>query len=290
MRLRTLLILAASLLVASLPNIEHSALAQAAPPEARLFDEFEDIQFSDLMARLDNFAIQLQTDPSTRGFLIVYRTRRDLPGLSNRYAQRMKSYLVKTRGISKERVITVDGGVASCLTQQLWIAPPGTAPKPKTNAYSRVFVDIDSVRLFDEFSFYSSRDESEVVSYPVLEDEAGNLEAFAETLRGEPRSRAHVIAYGQYYIERGVMDYANGQRGKAYKRTHLDPPGTAQQELRAIRNLLVKTYGIAPSRISIIDGGHRKVREVELWIVPTGEVAPIATPNSFPGRNRRSRK
>src|SRR5687767_13285832 len=124
-----LLIIALVLLAPVVPHSEQTIIAQAAKQEARKFDEFYDIQYSDLIARLDNFAIQIQTEPGTRGFIVVYRTRRDLRGLSNRYAQRMKNYLVKTRGLSNERVVTVDGGAASCLTQELWIVPPGATPK-----------------------------------------------------------------------------------------------------------------------------------------------------------------
>jgi hypothetical protein len=37
---------------------------------ARKFDEFGDIQESELKARLDNFAIQVQTEHGTKGFPI----------------------------------------------------------------------------------------------------------------------------------------------------------------------------------------------------------------------------
>ncbi len=102
------------------------AFAQAGEPTAQKFDEFGDIQASDLIARLDNLAIHLQNQPNAKTFLIVYCTRRDLPGLNNRYAHRMKSYLVDSRGILPERVITVDGGIADCLAQEL---------NPKSNGY-----------------------------------------------------------------------------------------------------------------------------------------------------------
>jgi hypothetical protein len=94
-------------------QLSSSTDAQTSNSAARKFDEFGDIQASDLIARLDNLAVTLANEPNSKAFLIVYRTRRDLPGLSNRYAHRMKSYLVDTRGISPERVITVDGGIAS---------------------------------------------------------------------------------------------------------------------------------------------------------------------------------
>ena len=75
------------------------APAQTSNPTARKFDEFGDILASDLVARLDNFAVTLSNEPGSKAFLMVYRTRRDLPGLSSRYAHRMRSYLVDTRGI-----------------------------------------------------------------------------------------------------------------------------------------------------------------------------------------------
>jgi len=84
-------------------------VAQSGTQRARKFDEFGDILASDLIARLDNLAIQLQNETTAKSFLVVYRSRRDLPGLNNRYAHRMKSYLVDSRGIPAERIITVDG-------------------------------------------------------------------------------------------------------------------------------------------------------------------------------------
>src|SRR5205085_51932 len=64
---------------------------------ARKFDEFGDVYVTDIKARADNFAIELQNNPMTKGFIIVYRSRRDLPGLSFRYADRIREYLVSTR-------------------------------------------------------------------------------------------------------------------------------------------------------------------------------------------------
>src|SRR5438445_708904 len=95
-----------------------SSLAHPQGQTARKVDEFGDIQLSDLKARLDNLGVQLQNEPGAKGFILVNRSRRDLPGLSYRYAQRSKDYLINTRGIAKERVIAVDGGEADCVRQQ----------------------------------------------------------------------------------------------------------------------------------------------------------------------------
>lgn len=244
-----------------------SAMAQdTAPtaPVARKFDEFGDIYLSDLKARLDNLAIQLQQEPTARGFIIIYRSRRDLPGLNARLAGRSKRYLVYARGIPADRVVTVDGGVAECLTQEFWIVPAGATPVPKSNASSNQAIDIESAWKFDEYSYPLPS------AYEEGDEYTGNsLEAFAEALRKSRRSQAYILAYPQYHSERRP-----------------DPPNTASKMLKAVKADLVGRYRIAPSRIKVVNGGYRKWRSLELWIVPRGEHAPIATPNAFPKRLR----
>jgi hypothetical protein len=70
----------------------------------------------------------------------------------------------------------------------------------------------------------------------------------------------------------------------------VDPPGTAQKRLSLEKKRLIDTYGIPARRIRTIDGGYRKRREVELWIVPAAEPLPIPTPNSFPRARRIERR
>jgi hypothetical protein len=254
-----------------------SSFAQTENNAAKKFDEFGDIQISDLKARLDNFAIQLQNDRLSKGFILVYRTRRDLPGLSSRYAHRMEGYLVSSRGVEKERVVVVDGGEADSLRQELWIVPPGTAPIPRSDAYQRNFVDTDSARKFDEFTWGS--DDSEPGVY------AEQLETYATTLHAEPNARAYVIAYSGYYRQRTTW-IEDGKRNRSVQ-TYRDPPGSALKVLMQARRLLLKDFQIFPSRIHLVNGGYRKRGGLELWIVPQGEHPPIATPNSFPPHRRR---
>jgi diadenosine tetraphosphate (Ap4A) HIT family hydrolase len=238
--------------------------AQSSGQAARKFDEFGDIQMSDLKARLDNFAIQIQQEPGTRGFIITYRSHRDLPGLSSRLASPAKEYLINNRLIPAERIVTVDGGEAECLMYEFWIVPAGAAPKPRGDAYQRHFVDTTSAWKFDEY-YYPLFDE-----YDEGDSVAGNsLEAFAEVLRKLPRSQAFILAYPQHHVERSS-----------------DPPNAALRMLKAVKAELVRKYKIAPSRIKVMNGGYRKLRQVELWIVPRGEHAPIPTPNSFPKKRR----
>lgn len=261
----------------------HPALSQSDATKAVKFDEFGDIQSSDLIARLDNFAVELQNRPDVRGFIMVYRSRRDFPGLNRRLANRMLGYLNYTRGVSADRIVTIDGGETSCLSQELWIAPPGSAPTARGDAYSRDYVDIESTRKFDEYLYPRRGDNLE--EYDIYMDGGNSLEAFAEALRKEPRATAYIIVYPQYYIDHWDETLSNdGVEGKTikHKRVHLDSRGVATQVMREVKSDLIHKHHIAAHRVKVVNGGYRKLRYVELWIVPRGEHAPIATPNAFP--------
>lgn len=230
------------------------APAQTAPAIAHKFDEFGDIEASDLIARLDNLAIQVQHEPSSKAFLLVYRTRRDWPGLSNRYAHRMRSYLIHSRGLPAERIVTVDGGVAPCLWQELWVAPPGTAPKPREDAWNHSYRP--SVYKFDEHYFQIGKTDPNEISYwpNAPEDLTSYLEAFGETLLKNRKVVGYLVAFRDDGDKRGV---------------------TARM-LRTERNFLIKEFRIDPSRIKTIDGGYREWRTMELWIAEPG-YRPVIT-------------
>ncbi|HEY0376354.1 MAG TPA: hypothetical protein VGC87_05290 [Pyrinomonadaceae bacterium] len=261
------------------------AAAQDKPqPSARKFDEFGDILMTDIKARLDGFTIALLGEPQARGFLVVYRSRRDLNGLSHRLALRMRNYLIYNRGLTKEKIVTVDGGEALCLAQELWIVEPGAAPKPRADAYSRHYRPADVAWQFDEFYYPLVQDDFGYDDDITVEDSPDNLEAFAAELRKAPDSQACVIVYAQYRVERLEDDDASGRVKRAARRVRLDPPGTARKILRTEQKYLTGTFGIAASRIKLVDGGYRSVRAAELWLLPPGARAPAPRPDAFPRR------
>lgn len=119
------------------------SLAGARSQHPRKFDEFGDINCEDEMARLDNFAIQLQNEPAAKGIMIFYGGRRfrgRLPkqGEAAARAARMKPYLVERRGISSERVIVIDGGYREEFQVNLWVIPANiTPPEPNSTVPAR---------------------------------------------------------------------------------------------------------------------------------------------------------
>lgn len=262
-----------------------AARAQTNAPRAEKFDEFGDIYPTEMAARLDIFGVALQENPTARGFLVVYRAHRDLPGLSGRHLNWMSHYLTNNRGIATERIAAVDGGAASCLAHELWIAPPGTTPAPRPDAYARGLDDTAAARKFDEYYWDAPQDM--LVSYST--EYGDTLAGYAQALRREPRSLAYIIAYAGYRVSRTEETDARGRK-KISRTISIDPPGAAARELSERRNVLVKRHGIARSRVRVIDGGYRKWRALELWIVPPGEYAPLPTPNAFPRAGRAPRR
>jgi hypothetical protein len=271
------------LLLLTLVTFQH-AFAQT-ENQARKVDEFGDILQSDLMARLDFFAIELQKQPNSRGFIIIYRTRRDLAGLNHSLAMRMKDYLVETRGLSREAVVTVDGGIAESLTQELWIVPPGTAPIPRSDARIGYLENGDSAWKFNEYGFLPVGQYRKFRVKRNREAEAEYLEAYADAVKKKPSQLACLIVYAQYNPRSGLADYTGNY--EPIRETRLDAPGTARKRLEMDRGYLMKIYGLPATRIKTIDGGYRKHRSIEFWIVPAGEPYPIPTPNSFPPHRRR---
>ena len=114
---------------------ERKAACTTALPAAIIgcgFDEYGDIAFDDEKARLDNFAIELQNDPTAEGYVTCYGGRRGYEGEALRRCERAKEYVANVRGIEAARIITVDGGFREDLTVKLVIVPAGAKPPAPT--------------------------------------------------------------------------------------------------------------------------------------------------------------
>jgi len=264
------------LLLVSILCFHTIAAAQTNSPQATKLDEFGDVYPTDAAARLDFFAIELQKQPSANAFIVGYRSHHDLPGITGRRLDWMKNYLISLRGIDAQRIKTVDGGETSCLTYQFWLVPPGTAPVPRNDAWSRAFDNLEVARKFDEYRW----DAPHAIPDSFSVDYAGGLEGFADALRKEPRSFGYLIAYSEYRFD------LVGEPERLVRRATIDPPGTALKYLNQLKRILVKNLKVSPAKVRLLDGGYRDSRAIEFWIVPRGAYAPVPTPNMLPKRRR----
>jgi hypothetical protein len=113
-------------------NLECAADCGVSVPLPRLtsrkFDEFPDISRNDEKARLDNYGIELQNDPTATAYVIVYPGRSGKRGDVQHHASRIVDYLVNSRGLDKSRIVTLVGPVRDNLYVDLWITPQGATP------------------------------------------------------------------------------------------------------------------------------------------------------------------
>jgi hypothetical protein len=238
---------------------------QAQGGGARLIDSFGEINTSDLKARLDNFAIELQNDPNSRGVVAAYGAQHRFPGWPLRRARNALRYLVEMRGIDASRVSLVNGGPRDETTIELWHLPAGAEPPVKPFDISLLLAGERTPLPFDRFVVMERGDPllgEEGDPYP---DDAGLYEYFAEVLRRDPGLRGYVIGYA-------------ARRGSR----------AADRRIASRAKLtIVKSYAVDVSRLVAVGGGRREYKMIELWLVPPGAAPPRPTPEARPARRRR---
>ena len=113
-------------------NLECSADCAVTIPLPKLyikkFDEFPDISRNDEKARLDNFGIELQNDPTATAYVIVYPGRSSKRGEIQYHSSRVVDYLVNSRNLDQNRIKTLVGPARDELYVELWITPQGATP------------------------------------------------------------------------------------------------------------------------------------------------------------------
>ena len=99
---------------------------------AKEFDECNSCTFDDQKARLDNLAVELQHDPTTRAYIIAYGGRMSPLGQVEVLMSRARDYLVSQRGIDASRLVIVNGGFREEDSVELWMVPSGAKPPQAT--------------------------------------------------------------------------------------------------------------------------------------------------------------
>jgi hypothetical protein len=101
------------------------AAAGVAPGQSALsrkFDEFTEYNCEDMMARLDNYAIALQTEPQMRGHIVSYGGDGGFHE-ARRWAFAAKKYLTGNRGVVSGRIVILYGGRRPRRALELWLLP-----------------------------------------------------------------------------------------------------------------------------------------------------------------------
>jgi hypothetical protein len=231
--------------------------------EAIPVDEFGDVCSEDLMARMDNFMIQINNNPTARG-LVVFHGRTDTEGRNLKLAD----YIARrpTRpGVGLPKLPIIRGENRNKQLIQFWLVPPG-APEPKPD---RPYVPSTyaETTLFDRSPVRFHRWEGVLDIYvdgfyDLGCDFSPNRKVLSEILRMNEDLNAYLVVY---------TDSENRKDGLKLASWAL--------------NDLVKNHKVSRSRVRAIFGGLRKESEIEFWLVPKGKPSPKARPNLDPIRN-----
>jgi len=102
------------------PSTASETAGISTPPGADMTDEFGPLQDDDVKARLDNFLIELNNDPTSQGYIINYGTRAET---RKRTAQLMKA--INFRKFDKSRITIVDSVSDGGINTKLYRVPAG---------------------------------------------------------------------------------------------------------------------------------------------------------------------
>jgi hypothetical protein len=103
-------------------GVSRAAQADVTP---RKFDEFGNIHCENELARLDNFATELENHPHLVGYVIIYGGRVGRRNEAEARAARIYYYLVRIRHLNRKRIVTIDGGFRETLMGELWLSQRG---------------------------------------------------------------------------------------------------------------------------------------------------------------------
>jgi hypothetical protein len=130
----------------------------------RKIDEYGKIGHCDETARLDNFAIELQNEPGSKGYLVVYVGKDDLPSWMKGIRERAADYLVNSRGLKPERIEVINGGYREKRETELWIIPENDPPPQPSNT---IKFELDRTKSYkwdeDSFNIEFGYDDAEAV-------------------------------------------------------------------------------------------------------------------------------
>jgi hypothetical protein len=229
--------------------------AFAQSEEARKIEEITEFCDENLIYQIDSFLIELQKNPSSKGYVVFYNAdsangcqeklqtkRGQFSGVINMIEKKFRA-----RGFDPKRFVWINGGYKQNWTIELWIVPT------ETNAKAR------KIEEFGELNCETSWQ---------------NIDFWLTELQKNPAAIGYAFYYGgKTYTERIYNEKTlTFQKALALlpRRNELSP------RIRALQRH-VRFRGFE-KRVRFINGGYREKHTVELWFVPFGSDVPKPAP------------
>jgi hypothetical protein len=105
-----------------------SEFQTAEEPKARKVGEYSGENNGGELAFLDNLAVMLQTEPTSRGYVMIYPGRRDPPDSGEKRVENIRKYMTETRGLDPSVLTFKIKCRVRVVTTELWQVPQGAIP------------------------------------------------------------------------------------------------------------------------------------------------------------------
>ena len=164
-----------------------SAFAQE-NPNAVLIDEFPRQHCDEFLARIDNFYLQLNSNPTSRGYFVITGEHKFLSQKLG--TELMLESAVVGRKFDRNRVTVIRGNEKGDLQIRLWLVPEGATAPPFEKANWNL-----NMGLADE-PFLLRSDMQQICSPPPF------LSIAKDLLAANPEGLVYVLVHGQSHNER----------------------------------------------------------------------------------------
>lgn len=269
-------------------------------------DEFGRVGNCDLNARVYNFFIELNNNPSVAGYIILYQGKDVLPAEydSNLMEKRIRNEITFVK-LDGNRITFVRGGFRNEVATELYLVPNGaippeptdtipapTSPKDKTFLYdNNILLSDDNYDFLDKFilpTVQAKIDEENRLAEEESKTEELNSESPIEPETETVEENLEVEKPTPQEIEEAKFFWVNEKFGAILKEQK-DTKGViifyaddAYYEVGKLQNLIeegkqkiAEANKISIDKIQVVYGGYRENVQAEFWIVPKkGEFPP----------------
>lgn len=198
-------------------------------PKAELIDEFGKILCEDAIGRLDSFFANLQNNPDSTGYIIIYADKNSIiEGFD--FEHTIKNHIV-FRKVDEKQFVIIRGEKRDNIKIEFWKVPAG-ADKPSytEEKWTQTINNPDKAFVFgivhiDDVCF------------------SFNSKVFAEFLIANPNLRGHIVIYNKSKKE-------------------------AQKESKEWLEVFTNEFKVPRRQLRIYFSKNRDYPGVELWLVP----------------------
>jgi len=275
-------------------------------------DEFGKLGGCDLNARVQNFFIELNNDPSATGYIIVYQGKNELPANRNLYLMEKRIQdEMRLQALDSARIVFVRGGFRNEIATELFRVPSGAAAPEPTDTISAPTTPKDKTFLYDSKilydDYYDFTNEFILPSVTARIEEENRLaeeQAKAEESNSEEAIEPKVEAVEENFeiekptpeeIEEAKFSWVNEKFGEIIKKqkdsrgviifyaddAYYDVVGL-KSLIEAGKQKIAEFNKIPVAKIQIVYGGYRDMVQAEFWIVPKKGESPTPRPEERP--------